>query len=177
MTALLNRLLLSRLRAISCERVELTRLRVPRVVPLRDVASGGRTAIEPKGCFCGARSFCRDQPMLSMPARRRKEPRHARRPHRRKTPPATRTRQTQTRPSVMIPSVSAWPYTPKIPPMAPTTSEPLRSPAKPHHSQGRLLASSAATDAEEQLRVAAGAEEKRVTSYVSMLHDRLFGNP
>jgi hypothetical protein len=28
---------------------------------------------------------------------------------------------------VVIPSVSAWPYTPKIPPMAPNSSEPLRS--------------------------------------------------
>ncbi len=33
--------------------------------------------------------------------------------------------------SVRFPSVSAWPYTPKIPPMAPTCSEPLRSPSDP----------------------------------------------
>src|SRR4051794_1888468 len=38
-----------------------------------------------------------------------------------------RTRQTGTRPSVVTPSsVSTWPYTPKIPPMAPTSLEPLR---------------------------------------------------
>src|SRR3954451_17148519 len=49
-----------------------------------------------------------------------------------------RTRQTGTRPSVRFPSVSAWPYTPKIPPMAPTSLEPLRAPPKPHHSTGRL---------------------------------------
>ena len=38
-------------------------------------------------------------------------------------------------PSVRSPSMSTWRYTPRITPMAPSTSEPLRYP-KPHHSRG-----------------------------------------
>ena len=45
---------------------------------------------------------------------------------RRTTPPAGRIRQTGARPSAWSPSVSAWRYTPKISPLAPTSTKPRR---------------------------------------------------
>src|SRR6185369_567289 len=64
---------------------------------------------------------------------------------RRGTPPATRTRQTEARPSVGSSSVCAWPFTPKIPPMATRLSRARRrSPQTPPvhgtHTAGGMLA-------------------------------------
>ena len=65
-----------------------------------------------------------------------REPDPRRRRHER--PQAARTRQTGTGPSVISSSLCAWPFTPKISPMAPLRPEPRRPTPEPHHSPGLL---------------------------------------
>ena len=61
--------------------------------------------------------------------------------HRHGTPRAARTGQTGVGLSVDSSSMCAWPFTPKISPMAPSRTEPRR-PTQTHHSTGRHPASS-----------------------------------